>query len=871
MPNRYRDVGLIALTLVILVLANIPGQIALGQARQGSSSEARVAQDLESIAGILGIRPGDAGSVYEYFLRGRIITLCGSQLKDSGLLGVEVGKLHIYAYIGGWIELPFRVYSERINIGNDLAYYTPSTMLSESTCIDIKLPPAIPTRTSLSEANVPSHLRGSRATPIELVIAYKSIEYSIPLYFFESWYSDPSRIYDNLVDYDIGGVNTISGLVSKWVPGIIEAIYLKKDVVKNALNLVSDELFNQYVLDLLKKIGKPINNVVGIEALPPTPIPDGGGGPSIAYNYAERRPMFFNDLIQGFDGSAYPRVSLVLGYSNRSFTGLYPVVDDQTHWSVFNPRLSEIEVKFYVYGNDTSSRTLVITLDGETIKYTVLPNVVNELIFRKYYYWPGKSLPYTINYSISIEPAISYGRVWSITSSNVILYYYLNTSTVIDRARSFLYRFDLFTANSTLGWNVLLDSSHGYTFNAAASIPSPYGGFVYDGINDMMNYSYSYVEIPLRIYGSSDKLQGDWGANITISISVGILYGEGWVYVSSKNYNYPQYVTLVLKPRIYGGTPSSRLYDWIAPLLYSGEALCVITIKPSQLINISSEPIRLNIVPYYPQEYRFSTRVFQIAYYDYSISGKKYLMYSSLLDKASDLVYTMSQYSNIYYASIAAFKADVLEPLQSIFYPTVLHVDMKTTVIPETSRRFKFFDASVNFALSNAFGIDQSGYILNDNYVGYSKLVIHVNSTGINTQSISVGAYGYDAGWGASLPSGLPEWAELAMTVLSLIRKMGGLDILISIFEYGYGFLRTSATNTLTVESTDGGRGFQIRFETGPLSGPAKANFVVYIGHIEVTTNTTVNIEINLFTEVHYGTLDNDALADYYDNVIVAV
>lgn len=41
-PNRYRDVGLIALTLVILVLANIPGQIALGQARQGSSSEARV-------------------------------------------------------------------------------------------------------------------------------------------------------------------------------------------------------------------------------------------------------------------------------------------------------------------------------------------------------------------------------------------------------------------------------------------------------------------------------------------------------------------------------------------------------------------------------------------------------------------------------------------------------------------------------------------------------------------------------------------------------------------------------------------------------------------------------------------------------------
>lgn len=327
----------------------------------------------------------------------------------------------------------------------------------------------------------------------------------------------------------------------------------------------------------------------------------------------------------------------------------------------------------------------------------------------------------------------------------------------------------------------------------------------------------------------------------------------------------------MLKPRIYGVTPPSRLYDWIAPLLYSGEALCVITIKPSQLINISSEPIRLNIVLYYPQKCRFSVGVFQIAYYDYSISGKEYLMYNSLLDKASDLVYTMSQYSNIYYASIATFKAGVLEPLQSVFYPTVLHVDMKTTRIPETSRRFKIFHASVNFALSNAFGIDQSGYVLNNSYVGYSKLVIHVNSTGINTQSISVGAYGYDAGWGTSLPSELPKWAELAMTALSLVRKMGGLDILISIFEYGYGFLRTSATNTLTIESTDGGYGFQIRFEAGPLCDPAKANFVVYIGNTEVTTNTTVNIEINLFTEVHYGTLDEDALADYYDSVVVIV
>ena len=818
--------------VLVLLLFNLSQSMIFSTTENTSPSTAiddlinrkRVSEIITEILRLINIDPISLSREqrYSYYLGGRSIRLCGETLERIGLVDLNSSDLVVGAFVrGSWIELPYRVFVDSIRSFNGYTQYIVSPIITRDSCLELVLPDTIPERSFFGES-IPPQVRGSRSILLTLKLRDEFYDYEVPVYIYmKPVIKDPDRMIRYSYDYDPKNLGIVSAYRTQIKMPIIDLVIRERLVLERRLGLVGGS-YNDFLWNLTRRIYEPVNREIVIASISVEPlgaVPD-GGAVGISYNYVERRPVLFNRVISG----SFPPVTITLTASNRSYSDNYYLIDEYTSWQLYNPYVTLFSVRLLVYGNDSVSRTLRMSIDGEQRTYTIYPNVINEIKFDKYYYeYPGRSVVNPIQYSVSIEPTIDLGKIWSLVGE-VKIYYIVNTTAIKIYSRNSSFTADLF---SVVPWQIVLsaypDSNYNYTYKVSSIIRAPPGGYLADGTN-MGSISQDSIDIPIRVIVSSDSPSSNWVANYTIKICLGgLLCGSEIIYLTKQ---YPSaYVTVRVKPVLWwsSGTP---IYEWLRPYLISGEIPVAIEIIPNQLINIYPYNLYMTLSPYDTYKYSITFYFKDIATYKSPSTNSfqytslyRWMLCTRSYDTPLGGYYepyshlslgTMHSYSNTrpnIYGSSSAYIELLRNPIDS-FTGAALHVSISLG-LPSIISKTDYGDESVQ--------------------IRYGRFRVALESSGVSMSSASYNAEIYDPGPGGSLPKieGLLSHISFVLSILSVgIPGLGALATVADLFSIGYNIFKISLSGDVKLVERTSNR-IVIEYYTGSLystSSPLKIN-----------------------------------------------
>lgn len=776
---------------------------------------------IEEILNILGISNLSVGLRYSYYYGGRPLQVCGEELKKLGILGLNSSDLVVGVFVNNsWRELPYRVFVDKIEAFNGYIQYVISPIVTESSCLELILPAEIPEKGDLTQVMLPQ-VRGSKVVEAQILISDEAAKYAIPLYLFiNPVMKDRERSIRFSYDYNPRVLGMISPYRTHEKLHIIELVNEERNYLREKLHLTSKD-FEELVSYLMKELHKPINSEVkSIEVLEPGPpglIPDGGGD-FITYNYVERTPVLFNNLVW-VGGLRVPQTVITLTSTNRSYSSNYYLTSSHHSWQVYNPYVTIFSVKLRVYGNDTSSRTLRVTIDGEQKTYTIYPSLVNEVLVSRYYYdYPGRNPSQPITYDIAVEPSISSGRVWKI-EGEVITYYSLNTSAVRRRIYNGTYDVDLFSVTDS--WLIILrPSTHGnfnYTYSVTSLLPTPYGGYIDDGTN-MGSVSQDYLNMSLGIRASTSPVGVDWTANYTLRVCLGgLLCGSTRVFLTKLD-NHKD-ITVKVMPTM-SPAPRLPLYRWLVSYLYTGHIPLTIELKPNNLVNIYPNHFYVQITPYINLNYsNYRVRFYYKNVVSNGLENPSIRHYTALYTCAPnygcDTEYAADRFSPYAHLLIGVMRADVyVNNIENVYRneytSSSAYISISRESILGIGRREIY--AKLDFSLGLPSIISEAGNQDLSIQAKYNKFKLTLSSySGVYMGETTLLARFYDPGPGADLPNHDEIASRIAFIsgIISLTSGpagvvAGAVATLFEVFALGYSVYKASLTNEVrVVERTD--------------------------------------------------------------------
>ncbi|MEM1665383.1 MAG: hypothetical protein QXK60_06645 [Zestosphaera sp.] len=773
-------------------------------------------QLVEEILSVLGFSDLSFDLRYSYYYGGRPLLICGGELKKLGILGLDSSDLVVGVFVNNsWRELPYRVFIDKIEASNGYTQYVISPIITESSCLELILPSEIPEVGNLTHEILPQ-VRGSKAVEVLVVITDEVAKYAIPLYFFiNPTIKDRERSVRYDYDYGLLTMDLLSPYRTHEKLRIVELVNEEKSYLQEKLHL-TDTDFNKFTSYLIKELQKPINSEVKsieiLEPRPPEEIPDGGGGPPLTWNYVERTPVLFNNLVW-VGGEEVPQTVVTLTASNASYSSNYYLVSAYHSWQPYNPHVIRFSIKLRIYGNDTNSRTLRVTIDNEQKTYTIYPHLINEVLVNKYYYdYPGRDPSQPISYNIKIEPAISPGKEWRI-EGEVITYYNLNTTALNSRIYNGTYDVDLFSAMNSW-WYVILRphtlENYNYRYSVTSLLPTPYGGYVDDGTN-MGDVNQDYVNVSLRIEAYLGQTDIDWSANYTLRICLGGLLCGNTNLLLTKWDNLRD-ITIKIKP-VMNLAPRLPLYRWLATYLYDGNIPLTIELKPNTLENVYPHPLYIKITPLTNYS-NYRTRFYYKNIVSATLANPNILHYTTLYTCAppshecSDLKYLSDKYSPYAYLLAGIMRVDIFDAAWSEKYNIYTSSSAYISISRMSVTGIRREDAVAHLYIGLGLPSIVSAAVNQDLSVQarYNKFRLELYSSNISMGSTTLFASFYDPGPGANLP----EYREVAsrvalvLGVLTLIpgpsqAALGAIATFAELFALVYDIYRTSLTNEVQI------------------------------------------------------------------------
>jgi len=793
-----------------------------------------------------GITIDSSDKLYRYYYAGRVIRICGEDLYKIGLLNKDPREIFFGAYVNNsWVEIPFRIYDDVIR-GAGYIQYIPPERINMRTCVEIMLPDQMSIDRDPS-IDKPDFARGSEARKIFIEIFDKDIMIKIPIYVFtEAHPKDPYKYLRYHYDYISNTTYVVSQFRTSTKIYALDLLYESKSYYMKRYSL-SEEEFKRFTRVFLDRSLEPINRDVATIQLSIDPVsiivPDGGSGGGPSYNYVERQPLLLNKVVSG-------RVltTIALGPSNGSYTDIFFTIEpEMTSWYIYNPVLKEVELELYVYGNDTYSRSMYVTVDGETRSYTITPGVINKISFYKYYYDGRRSdrvLDYNFTYSISI---MSPGGYWYITGRPTI-YYDINQTAINTYLMNFTYSTDLFTSlplYTKLSYASVPDLN--YSLKTVAIIATPFGGY---SILDMSNLGTS---LSLTLNGVGQVVS--WGAyawaNISIKICITPLLCDT-KYIAVDNTAKTFTLTFFFK-----GPASTSIYNVLYPFLISGEIPINIEIKLIDGVGLYNPTygwlsIHLDL---YPQNIPRATIYFKTLVGRQPLSSDYYPATNYLL------------YTSLYKALLGNFDA-VLSRQYGVYssLSTGLFVNIRGT---NSAMPFNQFYSNTGFLIFRHWGLLDITFLeigfdgVGTYYADYSPIFkstsatysdINVTIYPLNTQLTWSGAYQgfkFDRGPGSSLPNASEVAAilgVLAKIFTILVPPLGQALTVLSVVLYGYDVVKRASTNEISCYQRSDSA-IICRWVKGSLSSCSNQPIDIYVDRLGSSVST-IQVRIYQYTKI---------------------